>query len=159
MPEIQSHAPTGWECIFCLIANGGETKRTKRDAIVLQSDTMTAFVASHWWPNNPGHVLVIPNQHTENIYDFPTHLGNDLIDFTQRIAVAMKTAYRCDGISTRQHNEPAGHQDVWHFHQHVFPRWHNDHLYQRHNEKAEANPANITQRAAQLREAITTPDP
>ena len=35
----------------------------------------------------------------------------------------------CDGVSSRQHNEPAGNQDVWHYHLHVFPRWENDKLY------------------------------
>jgi histidine triad (HIT) family protein len=41
----------------------------------------------------------------------------------------MKAAYHCDGISTRQHNEPAGNQDVWHYHLHVFPRYTDDQLY------------------------------
>jgi histidine triad (HIT) family protein len=30
---------------------------------------------------------------------------------------------------TRQHNEPAGNQDVWHYHMHVFPRYAGDDLY------------------------------
>ena len=41
----------------------------------------------------------------------------------------MKAAYGCPGISTCQHNEPAGGQDVWHFHVHVFPRYLEDNLY------------------------------
>lgn len=32
-------------------------------------------------------------------------------------------------MSTRQHNEPAGCQDVWHLHVHVFPRYDGDDLY------------------------------
>ena len=32
-------------------------------------------------------------------------------------------------MSTRQHNEPAGYQDVWHYHVHVFPRYAGDELY------------------------------
>ncbi|HET6586449.1 MAG TPA: HIT domain-containing protein [Oleiagrimonas sp.] len=41
----------------------------------------------------------------------------------------MRNAFRCEGISTRQHNGPAGDQDVWHFHLHVFPRYSNDELH------------------------------
>ncbi len=41
----------------------------------------------------------------------------------------MKAVYQCDGISTRQHNEPDGNQDVWHYHVHVTPRYHNDGFY------------------------------
>lgn len=39
----------------------------------------------------------------------------------------------------RQHNEPAGNQDVWHYHLHVFPRFVNDKLYKsdRENTKPE----------------------
>jgi len=29
----------------------------------------------------------------------------------------------------RQHNEPAGNQDAWHYHVHVFPRFAGDDLY------------------------------
>lgn len=47
----------------------------------------------------------------------------------------MKASYSCDGISTRQHNEPAGNQDVWHYHQHIFPRYINDKLYENHEQK------------------------
>jgi histidine triad (HIT) family protein len=41
----------------------------------------------------------------------------------------MMSAFRCQGISTRQHNGPAGDQDVWHYHLHVFPRVRDDGLY------------------------------
>ncbi len=112
---------------------------------------MTAFVASHWWPTNPGHVLVIPNAHIENLYEFPAELGADLMATTQQIALALKSAYDCDGISTRQHNEPAGDQDVWHFHQHVFPRWFGDRLYERHGERTPADPVEVDRRAELLR--------
>jgi histidine triad (HIT) family protein len=115
---------------------------------------MTAFVASHWWPANPGHVLVIPNQHIENIYEFPTQLGESLMAATKRVAIAMKAAYSCDGVSTRQHNEPAGSQDVWHFHQHVFPRWEGDRLYERHAERALASEHDKLERAGALRSCL-----
>ena len=55
-------------------------------------------------------------------------------DLVQRVAVAMRAAYACDGISVRQHNEPAGGQDVWHLHVHVFPRYDGDRLYERNLE-------------------------
>ena len=47
----------------------------------------------------------------------------------QLVAIAMKNTYDCDGISTRQHNEPAGNQDVLHYHLHVYPRFEGDNLY------------------------------
>jgi histidine triad (HIT) family protein len=150
-----SHAPEDHVCTFCAIASGGDGPRTKQTHVVARSADMTSFIASHWWPGNPGHVLVIPNRHVENIYEFPDELGEPLMVMTRRIAVAVKTAYGCDGVSTRQHNEPAGNQDMWHFHQHVFPRWEGDDLYGRHAEKAQASADEVLERAALLRAALS----
>jgi histidine triad (HIT) family protein len=52
----------------------------------------------------------------------------------------MRAAYGCEGTSIRQHNEPAGGQDVWHLHVHVLPRHDGDRLYERHREGAYAGP-------------------
>ncbi len=41
----------------------------------------------------------------------------------------MKIVYACDGIATRQYNEPAGNQNVWHYHVHVTPRYQDDQFY------------------------------
>jgi histidine triad (HIT) family protein len=72
---------------------------------------------------------VIPAAHFENLYDLPDALGADIHRVARRVAIAMKTAYGCAGVSTRQHNESAGNQDVWHYHLHVFPRYPGDDLY------------------------------
>jgi histidine triad (HIT) family protein len=79
---------------------------------------------------------VIPRRHHENLYDLPDDVGHEIWDLTRRVAVAMKKVYQCDGVSTRQHNEPAGDQDVWHLHVHVFPRYQGDQLYLRHMDAA-----------------------
>ena len=127
-----SHKPEWYECPFCLVVSGVErpNKGTKQRDIIYQNDYVTAFIASKWWQNNKGHVLVVPNQHFENIYDLPTEYAAEIHRAAQIMAFAMKSTYDCGGISTRQHNEPAGNQDVWHYHLHVYPRFENDRLYQ-----------------------------
>jgi histidine triad (HIT) family protein len=97
--------------------------------IVHHTPTVTAFLGAHQWPNNHGNVIVMPNEHFENIYDLPTHFALPLHELIKAIALALKTVYACEGISTRQHNEPAGNQDVWHYHVHVTPRYHDDGFY------------------------------
>jgi len=98
-------------------------------SVVLRTERATAFVASRWWPNNLGHVLVVPNAHYENLYDLPALDGHAVHDAVRAIAIGIRTTYGCDGVSTRQHNEPAGYQDAWHHHVHVFPRYPGDNLY------------------------------
>ena len=68
-------------------------------------------------------------QHIENIYALSREQAGDVHEAARRVALAMKRAYSCDGVSTRQHNEPAGQQEVWHYHLHVFPRYDGDELY------------------------------
>ena len=126
---MYNHAPENYDCPFCRLARGLATDRSSQDDVICRDDTVTAFVASAWWPNNHGHVLIVPNEHYENVYDLPPELGTPIQRMTQRLALAFKMTYGCDGVSTRQHNEPAGNQDVWHYHLHVFPRYRNDNLY------------------------------
>ena len=124
-----THEPAGYICPFCRLAAGGEDQLNSQSDIVRRTTGAMAFVAPRWWPNNPGHVLVVPIGHHENLYDLPVEAGHDVHDLVREVALAIRGTYGCDGVSTRQHNEPAGNQDVWHYHVHVFPRHVGDDLY------------------------------
>jgi histidine triad (HIT) family protein len=128
---MHNHAPQNYACPFCLVARQIKNDHvyTVDSDIVYRTQAITAMIGSHQWANNKGHVIIIPNEHFENIYDLPIRFAAQIHEAAQKVALAMKAAYRCDGISTRQHNEPAGNQDVWHYHLHVFPRYRNDNLY------------------------------
>ena len=151
-----NHAPPGYRCPFCAIAAGQEPVYcyTGADDVVLRTAHVTGFVSSHWWPRNAGHVILIPNAHHENIYDLPDTLGMWIFQASRQIAVALKQAYGCDGVSTRQHNEPDGMQEVWHFHLHVFPRYVADGLYVRTAERFFTTPAQRLPYAEKLRRAL-----
>ena len=76
----------------------------------------------------------MPNAHYENLYDLPPRCGHAVLDLARDVAIAVRRTCGCDGTSLRQHNEPAGNQDRWHFHLHVFPRYTGDDLYFTHPE-------------------------
>src|SRR5579871_3777444 len=128
---MRYHAPDNYICPFCLLVRGVENEHvvSVQSDIIYRDEIVTAFVSSHQFPNNAGNVLVIPNRHFENIYEFPPALAVNLHRVVRAVALAQKAALACDGISTRQHNEPAGNQDVWHYHMHVTPRYRDDGLY------------------------------
>ncbi|MBC7807782.1 MAG: HIT domain-containing protein, partial [Akkermansiaceae bacterium] len=155
MENLPTHAPEDYDCPFCRLVRGELTPGSLNatDDIVLQTDRMTAFVSPVWWSRNPGHVLVVPNAHYENLYSIPVGVLYAVQAVSQRVAFAMKATYGFAGVSTRQHNEPAGNQDVWHFHQHVFPRYDNDDLY-RNKEKHVASPEERLHYAGFLRDAL-----
>ena len=125
-----NHEPPGYHCPFCLIAGGGGDGVNDPRTVVTRTERALAVISPRWWPNNHGHALVVPTDHYENLYDIPPAAGHAVHDLVRDIARAMRTTYSCDGISTRQHNEPDGNQDVWHYHVHVFPRYHGDRLYE-----------------------------
>ena len=132
---MYNHEPKDYVCPLCQIARGEETSRGPQEETVLyRDDLITAYVSGKWWRSNPAHVIIIPNQHIENLYDMPEEIGHRIFDYSKKMAIALKQAYACDGVSTRQHNEPAGNQDVWHFHYHVFPRYKGDNLYINHKD-------------------------
>lgn len=135
-----NHEPIEYQCPLCVIAKGGETELNKRSDIVFENSNVIAFVSPKWWKNNPGNVIVIPKIHVENIYDIPDDLLSEIQIIGKKVALGIKETYTCDGISFRQHNEPSGGQDVWHFHLHVFPRWENDELYLNHKNTRYVSP-------------------
>ncbi|MFO7169094.1 MAG: HIT family protein [Chloroflexota bacterium] len=150
---MYSHAPPGYDCPFCRIARDDFGPiLTRPEDVVLRRPEVTAFISSHWWPRNPGHVLVIPNAHYENLYVLPDAAGAAIHAAARDVALAMKRAYGCAGISTRQHNEPAGQQEVWHYHLHVFPRYPGDALYT--SERRATAPEERAPYAERLRAAL-----
>lgn len=105
---------------------GQDTALSTPANIVCRDEHSAAIVSPHWWVSNPGNLLVVPVAHIENLYDAPDEIGGPLLAMSRRAANALLEVLGCDGISIRQHNEPAGGQDMWHLHIHVVPRWSGD---------------------------------
>jgi histidine triad (HIT) family protein len=122
-----THAPADYQCPFCALASGADAER--QQDIVRRTAGALAFISPRWWPANHGHVLVVPVRHYENLYELPPEAGHAVHDLVRETAIAIRHTYGCEGISTRQHNEPAGDQAAWHYHVHVFPRYPGDELY------------------------------
>jgi histidine triad (HIT) family protein len=145
------HAPDGYDCPACAYVAGRWNERVGPEHEVERTETTLTFVAPSRWGRNHG-VLVIPTVHVENLYEVPDELGAPLLRAQRRAALALKAATGCDGTSTRQHNEPGGNQDLWHYHVHVYPRWAGDGLYAARREWADR--AAMDDLAARLRAAL-----
>ena len=117
--RLPSHAPALYECPFCAIASG---RREQERFVGFRDDAVIVIISLRKYPSNAGHALVAPVQHYENIYDLPDQLLDRVNRVAKRVAVAMRQTFGCAGVTLRQNNEPAGNQDVWHYHLHVVPR-------------------------------------
>lgn len=150
-----NHEPAKYSCPFCKLLHGIDDEFANQNDIVYQNEFATAKISPKWWVNNPGHVLVVPNKHYENLYDIPEELLVEVYKVVQKVAIAIRSTYGCVGTSTRQHNEPAGNQDVWHLHVHVFPRYEGDGLYINHENNRFVPAEERAPYAQKLREYFT----
>jgi len=108
-------------CIFCRIAQG------KIPSIkVAENDVALAFMDIN--PVAPGHCLVIPKHHAENIFVTPEHALTAAINMVSRVASAIHRAIEPQGINILQANGPGAKQSVFHTHFHIIPRMVDDDL-------------------------------
>jgi histidine triad (HIT) family protein len=129
---IISNAPSDYACPICLGVQGIENEQTllKQADRVYDDELVTVFINSFFVGKNSGHAIVVSNEHFETVYDLPVEVGTRIFEVSKQVAVAMRMAYKCDGITLRQNNEPAGDQHAFHYHQHIFPRYKDDNFNQ-----------------------------
>jgi histidine triad (HIT) family protein len=121
------------DCIFCRIV-----ERQAPASIVAETDGALAFMDIN--QATDGHVLIIPKKHIVDIYGLDGETADAVFRLTVQVAKAVKTALRPDGLNLLQANEPAGQQEVFHFHNHVIARYHGDRDRIRFGWKAEFPP-------------------
>lgn len=108
-------------CIFCKIV-AGEIPANK----VYEDEAAIAFLSIG--PVNPGHTVVIPKDHFENIYGLPDETLCRLMMSVKKVALAVKNGLDADGINIGMNNEESAGQEIPHAHIHVIPRKHDDSL-------------------------------
>jgi len=107
------------DCIFCKIVLG-EIPAVK----VLDEDKVLAFMDIN--PASRGHMLVVPKNHAENIFEISEADLSAVMGAVKRCAGAVKEALGADGITVLQLNGKASDQLVPHLHVHIMPRWEKD---------------------------------
>ncbi len=107
-------------CIFCEILSG-----KKPASIVYRDKRCTAFMDTK--PINPGHVLIIPNEHAASLKEVKADTGGRIFQIAQKITHALyKSSIKCEGINFFLADGEAANQEIFHVHLHVFPRYHGD---------------------------------
>lgn len=128
---MHNHAPQSYKCPICLGIEGVENDDTmiRQSDIVYKDVKVMVFVASFFIGQNSGHLIVVPIEHYENIYNLPGEVGAHISSIARKFSIIMRKAYECDGVTTLQNNEPAAGQHAFHYHLHLFPRYENDDIY------------------------------
>lgn len=103
------------DCLFCKIA----AKEVNSD-IVYEDDNVIAFLDIN--PVNPGHVLVVPKTHSEQLLDLSDELSGPVMTVIKKVMQALMELPDVEGVNVVQNNYAAAGQVVPHVHFHVIPR-------------------------------------
>jgi len=109
------------DCIFCKIISGEIGSAT-----IYENEQFKVILDR--FPLNEGHILVLPKQHYDNIFDMDPEVGGRLFQLAIRIAGVMKKTLGFENMNVMQNNGLVAGQTVLHFHLHLIPRYENDGL-------------------------------
>lgn len=108
------------DCVFCKIVDGKiPSYKVYEDEVVL------AFLDLS--QTTPGHTLVIPKQHCQDIFDYDSELAGEVFKRIPKIARALEKAFpEMEGLNIINNNKELAYQSVFHSHFHLIPRYSQD---------------------------------
>lgn len=109
------------DCIFCKIVRG-ELSSYK----VYEDDAVVAFLDIN--PISPGHTLVVPKRHVENILDADAETIARVFQAVQKVAKILIEKLGAKGVNVLHNAGREANQEIMHFHVHVIPRYSRDDL-------------------------------
>ena len=108
-------------CIFCKIV-----KNEIPCDLVFENEKVSAFLDVR--PSAPGHTLVVPKEHHEDLLVTPDILLLESMRVIKKVAKAAMEATSAEGFNLIANTLPAAGQVVFHTHFHIIPRFSNDGL-------------------------------
>jgi len=109
------------DCMFCKII-AGELPAEK----VAEDEHTVAFMDINPWTR--GHALVIPREHSKNLYEISDDDLAATMAAAKRLAGTVRDKLGAAGVNLLNSCEAAAWQTVFHFHVHVIPRYEDDPL-------------------------------
>lgn len=108
-------------CVFCKIIKG----ELPADKIYEDADILAFLdIKAH----NPGHALVVPKKHYQNLEEISEEDLKKLIIAVKKLGQMMKDKLAVSAYNIIQNNGPLAGQVVPHIHFHLIPRYENDGL-------------------------------
>ncbi len=107
------------KCLFCSIV-----RKEISAEIVYEDDYAVAFLDIH--PHAPGHTMVIPRIHAENIIELPSDGIGPLFRAVQSTVRKIQEALAPSGFTIGINHGKVSGQAVEHLHIHIMPRFPGD---------------------------------
>lgn len=107
------------DCVFCDIVSGRSASSR-----VYEDETALGFMDIY--PVYPGHTLVIPRAHVQDLASCPPELAGHLFACCAKLAPAISSATEAAGFNVWTANGKEAGQEVLHLHLHILPRFAGD---------------------------------
>ncbi len=107
------------DCLFCKIAG-----KTIPSEVIYEDDSVLAFLDIH--PLSPGHTLIVPKVHSENILDLPDEEAAKAFVSVKKVTALLSEKLKPKGFTIGINHGRIGGQLVDHLHIHVIPRFEGD---------------------------------
>ncbi len=116
MGYVKSRKPSG--CILCLIRDRSE------EVVDLSMLRERLFIASvNLYPYNPGHLLVHPVRHIEDVRELTREEEERLAALTRYLLDILDRAYSPQGYNIGYNMGHAAGASIDHLHMHIIPRY------------------------------------
>ncbi len=105
-------------CVFCAAPKEDDAK-----ALIVHRGRH-CYVILNRYPYTPGHVMVVPYEHLDELRKLSADAANEMMALSQRMETVLRELYRPDGINLGMNiGKAAGAGIAGHIHMHVLPRW------------------------------------
>ena len=106
-------------CVFCDAVTAGDDEKT-----LIVHRAKHCFVILNAYPYTPGHVMVVPYAHLDQLRNLPPEAANEMMSLSQRLESVLRDVYHPDGINLGMNiGKAAGAGIAGHIHMHILPRW------------------------------------
>lgn len=106
-------------CIFCEAPKAGDDEKVR---IVHRGEH--CYVILNTYPYTPGHVMVVPYAHLDELQKLPSDAATEMVKILQNMEQVLRSLYSPDGVNLGMNiGKAAGAGVAGHIHMHILPRW------------------------------------
>jgi ATP adenylyltransferase len=106
-------------CIFCDLPKQGDDVKAR-----IVHRAKHCYIVLNTYPYTPGHIMVVPFQHLDQLQKLPVEAAHEMIELAQKMEAILRQLYSPDGVNLGMNiGKAAGAGVAGHIHMHVLPRW------------------------------------
>jgi ATP adenylyltransferase len=121
-PWRYAYVSTAEKAVGCVFCNAIQADDDEKMLIIHRGQH--CFIILNAYPYTPGHVMVVPYAHLDELQKLPLEAAHELIELSQRMETLLRELYHPDGINLGMNiGKAAGAGIAGHIHMHVLPRW------------------------------------